>query len=301
MSQDPTTVDDRPLTAVDLHQFSNPNGLVARKIAPHLTGEWTVGHEEEGGVRALLTGPAGEALIVYASDRRGFWEAVIRGRRPADLPDEYGLFPWSGIDLPLDTAPSVIAAQIEADLLPGYRTVLAQVNTQAEQDRADTARLRERADALAAQLGYDWHVKEHRDLGHETPRFYFTVSRPQQNKQIFGQFLFEHGKQSITVSLCNVVVDPLDTIVEAVIRNQHADPQRWKRWPKRLRRALLLMHQHGYSIDRIGPIHRHLFGEYIFKFDSHVGVGYRVVTYLRERPEAIEQVIRQLDPDQKGK
>jgi hypothetical protein len=299
MTQDPTAVDNRPVTPVDLNQFSNPNGLLARKIAPHLTGEWTVCHDEST-VRALLTGPQGESLVVYASDRRGFWEAVIRGRRPTGLPDEYGRFPWSGIDVPIETPPSQIAAQIEADLLPAYRTVLASVATQVEQDRADTARLRQRAEALAAQLGYDWHVKEHRDLSHETPRSYFTVRRPQQNKQIFGEFVFEHRTQAVTVSLCNVVVDPLDAIVEAVIRNQHEDPQRWKRWPKRLRRALLLMHQAGYSIDRIGPIHRHLFGEYLFKFDSHVGVGYRVVTYLRERPDIIEQVIRQLDPDSKG-
>lgn len=299
MSADPA-VDDRPVTAVDLNLFSNPNGLVARKIAPHLTGEWTVSHDD-GSPRAVLTGPTGEALVVYASDRRGFWEVIVRGQRPTNLPAEYGHFPWSGVDVPMDTAPSQIAAQIEADLLPGYRAVLADVGVQAERDRADTERLRERADALAAQLGPDWQVKEHRDLRHETPRFYFTVQRRVQQKQIFGEFRIEHGKQAITLSLCNVTVDPLDAIVKAVIRNQHEDPQRWKRWPKRLRRALLLMHQHGYSIDRIGSIHRHLFGEYIFKMDSHVGVGYRVVTYLRERPDAIEQVIRQLDPDQKGK
>lgn len=298
-SNPPAHLDDRPLTLTEIHQFSAPNDRLARKIAAHLTGEWTVG-PDDGSVRARLTGPEGATLVCYVTDRRGSWEAVVRGIRPADVPDGFGHFHWNGVDLPATTAPSLIADAVESGLLPSYQATLTAVRSQIASVKADTDQRRERAEVLAARLGIGWRVKEHPDLLSDVPRTYFSVERHHQQKQIFGAFTIEHGTQSTSLNLCNVSADTLNHIVEAVIDHQNNDGRRWRRWPRRLRRALLLMHQAGYSIDRIGPLHKHLFGEYLFKMDSHVGIGYPVVSYLRDRPDTIEQVIRLLDPDQKG-
>lgn len=300
MPADPPTLDDRPMTLVEVNQFSAPNQLLARKIAPHLGDGWQSAPAKDGTTRALLIGPDGETLVVWATNRREFWEAVVRAIRPLDLPEGFGAFHWNGIDLPMTTPPSKIAEAIETDLLPAYRAVLTQVRADADQVAADNAHLKERADVVAARLGADWHVKEHPDLLAATPRSYFTVERHVQQKQVFGTITFKHGTQAAQVSLCNLTADPLEAVVESVVRHQETDSYRWRRWPKRLRTALLLMHRAGYSIDRIGPVHRHLFGEYIFKMDSHVGLGYSVVTYLRERPDVIAEVIKKLSPDQEG-
>lgn len=297
MPTDPPVINDRPLTATDIHQFSSPHRLLASKIAPHLDGEWTV-TGEDGSLRALLIGPDGEALSCNATDRRGYWEAVIRPQRPADFPDGYGQFHWNGVDAPLTDRPSEIAAQITADLLPTYRATLERLREPLADAAADTARLREKADVLAARLGPDWYVKEHPDrLSGDVPRSYFTVRRSVQNKQIFGTFTFEHRKQTVGVTLVNVNTDTLDIIAEAVIRRQQTDSYHWRRWPRRIGRALLLMTEAGYSITGIGPAHTQLFGPHLLKMDSHVGVGYSVVTYLRERPDTVEHVIRTLDPN----
>lgn len=297
MPADPPTPDDRPLTVTEVRQFSAPNHLLARKIAPHLGPAWEAAPSQDGSLRALLLGPHGETLVAYATLRRGEWEAVIRTLRPLDLPEGFGHFHWNGLDVPLATAPSQIARHIEADVLPAYRTTLTGLREELARIKADQERLRERADVLAARLGLDWRVKEHEDPLATTPRSYFTVERNTQQKQIFGTFTIDQGRRGTGITLCNVDGDTLDTIVEAVVRGQEADPHRRKRWPKNLKRALSLMHQAGYSIDRIGTVHRHLFGEYLFKMDSRVGVGYSVVTYLRERPNVVQNVIKLLDPE----
>lgn len=300
MPTDPPVLDNRPLTVADVHQFSAPNQMLATKLAAHLDGDWTVGHDD-GTLRALLTGPDGESLVVYATERRGEWEAVVRGQRPPQIPDGYALaFHWNGLDLPLETAPADMARQIEADLLPSYRIALTDVRAKIAYDETDKARRQEAAEVLAARLGPEWCVRERPVILSYVPRSHFIVERNVQQKQIFGEFFFQHGRGGTGVNLCNVSTDTLDTIVEAVIKHQENDPHRRKRWPKRLKRALLLMHQEGYSIDRIGPIHRNLFGPYIFKMDSRVGVGYPVVAYLRERPDAVEQVIKLLDHEPEG-
>ena len=295
----PVFIDNSPITQVEINQFSDPNQLLARRLAPHLGDGWTATNDKHGTLRALLLGPAGETLVVYVTSRRESWEVVVQGKRPDSIPDAYGRFHWNSIDLPITTPPAQIASRIEANVLPAYREALAEAQAALAADKAEEDRRRQNAEVLAARLGPDWHVRERPDRRTSKPRSYFTIERGQQRKQIFGSFTIEHGVRGTTVALCNVDTDMLDTLVEAVKDNQGADPLRWQKWPKRMKRALMLMHQAGYSIDRIGPVHKHLFGDWIFKMDSHVGVGYPVIAYLRDRPDMIEQVINKLDPEGK--
>lgn len=296
-------LDDQPLTPAEIRQHSTPNQHLARKIAAHLGDGWEGTGATDGSLRGFLTGPAGETLSTYATPTRGTWKTVIRGVHPPDLPehpDHPAGFHRHSIDLPLETPPSQVAARITTDLLPAYRAHLSEARGHSARIDTDNARLKERADVLAARLGPGWDVKAHPDLLADEPRSYFTVARAFQQKQIFGTFTVRHGTQTTQANLCNLTTDPLDTIVEAVVHHQRTDEYRWRRWPKHIRTALLLMHEAGYSIDRIGPVHTHLFGKHLFKMDSHVGRGSSVVDYLRERPDAVEQVIRMLSPGQKG-
>lgn len=296
MPEDNPTVDDNPLTIVDINQFSAPNTLLARKIAAHLPGEWAVGNHE-GSLAAALIGPEGEVLTAYVTNRRDEWEIVIRGVRPPELPPGIGYFPWTALDVPLATPPSELARAIEHDLMPAYRKTLAEVRARLDEAAAEQARRLERAEALAARLGPDWYVKAHTDKLSRLPLRYYTVERPQQRRQIFGSFCIDSSRQRTVINLCNSSPDTIEAVVEAILRQHESDPHAQRRWPKRLNRALILMHEAGYSTDKLGFVHQNLFGRPLFKFDNRVAPGDSVVDYLRDRPGEIDRVISNLDPD----